>query len=52
MLNFCQDVAIERMKDRLYIPLDELIASGVTITDIDNGIVDERWQRLFAIQLC
>ena len=51
LLNFCQDVAIDRLKDRLYIPLEELAASGVTIADIDRGMVDARWQRLFALQL-
>ena len=51
LLNFCQDVAIDRRKDRLYIPLEELSASGVTIEAIDNAIVDARWQRLFAVQL-
>ena len=51
LINFCQDVAIDRRKDRLYIPLDELAASGVTIDDIDRGTVDARWQRLFAQQL-
>lgn len=51
LLNFCQDIAIDRRKDRLYIPLDELAASGVTIESIDNAIVDLRWQRLFDVQL-
>ena len=51
LLNFCQDVAIDRSKDRLYFPLDEIAASGVTIAAIDRGIVDARWQTLFALQL-
>lgn len=51
LLNFCQDVAIDWRKDRVYIPLDEMESAGVTEAQIAQGIVDPRWQRLHAVQL-
>ena len=51
LINFCQDVAIDLRKDRVYIPLDELEEAGVTIDAIGRGVVDACWQRLFVQQL-
>ncbi len=51
LLNFCQDVAIDWKKDRIYFPLDEMAAHGVTERHIAEGIVDQAWQRLFEQQL-
>lgn len=51
LLNFCQDVAIDWKKDRVYFPLDEMAAHGVSERHIAEGIVDPAWQRLFEQQL-
>jgi squalene synthase HpnC len=51
LLNFCQDVALDSQKDRIYIPLDEMSAHGVTEAQIAYGIVDAPWRHLFMLQL-
>ena len=51
LLNFCQDVQIDRDKGRIYIPADEMAAAGVDAAQIGQGIVDERWRHLFIQQL-
>ena len=51
LLNFCQDVAIDWKKDRIYFPLDEMAAHGVGERHIAEGIVDPAWQQLFEQQL-
>ena len=51
LLNFCQDVAIDWRKDRLYIPQDEMNSMRVTEEHIASGIVDTRWRGLFSLQL-
>ena len=51
LLNFCQDAAIDWQKNRIYFPLDELRAFGVTEEHFARGLVDARWQQLFAFQL-
>jgi squalene synthase HpnC len=51
LLNFCQDVAIDWRIGRLYIPQDEMRATKVTESQIAEGIVDDAWRRLFAVQL-
>jgi squalene synthase HpnC len=51
LLNFCQDIAIDWRNGRLYIPEDELRAANVTESHIAEGIVDDAWRRLFALQL-
>ena len=51
LLNFCQDVGSDWKKDRVYFPLDEMQALGVTESHIARGIVDVPWRRLFTLQL-
>lgn len=51
LLNFCQDVAIDWKKDRIYIPLDEMAAQRVGERHVAEGIVDGPWQALFSQQL-
>ncbi|NYT65794.1 squalene synthase HpnC [Alcaligenaceae bacterium] len=38
LTNFWQDVAIDRAKDRIYIPLDRLQHHGITQQDIDDKV--------------
>jgi phytoene/squalene synthetase len=51
LLNFCQDVALDWRKDRVYFPLDEMQAMHVSETHIERAVVDGAWQQLFALQL-
>ena len=51
LLNFCQDVAVDWRKDRIYIPQDEMSSARVTEAHIASAIVDPCWQRLFDQQL-
>jgi phytoene synthase len=51
LLNFCQDVAIDWKKDRIYFPLDEMAAHNVGERHFALGTVDPAWQRLFDQQL-
>ena len=51
LINFLQDVAIDRRKDRIYIPLDDLAAFGVDPAQLDRGIADQRWRALMAFEV-
>jgi squalene synthase HpnC len=51
LLNFCQDIAADWRKGRLYIPQDEMSAARVTEVQIAGGIADSNWRRLFELQL-
>ena len=51
LINFLQDVAIDRKKDRIYIPLDDLAAHGVDPHQLDQGLADERWRALMAFEV-
>lgn len=50
LINFLQDVAIDRKKDRIYIPLDDLARFGVAQAQLDRGTVDRQWQQLMAFE--
>lgn len=51
LINFLQDVAIDRKKDRIYMPLDDLAAHGVDPAQLDQGLADERWRALMAFEV-
>jgi squalene synthase HpnC len=51
LINFCQDVAVDWQKGRLYLPLADLERFGVTDAQIANGVVDDRWRALMAYEL-
>jgi squalene synthase HpnC len=51
LLNFCQDVAIDWQKDRIYFPQDEMRAAGVGESHLERQCADAAWQALFAQQL-
>jgi squalene synthase HpnC len=51
LLNFCQDAGLDWQKGRIYFPLDEMQAMGVTEAHFAEGIVDAPWRRLFTLQL-
>jgi len=50
LANFWQDVAIDWAKDRVYLPVDDMRAFGVTERHIADADCDPAWQRLMAAQ--
>jgi squalene synthase HpnC len=50
LANFCQDVAIDWRKGRIYVPHNELKRFGITEARLAQGRVDERWKALMAFQ--
>ena len=51
LINFCQDVAIDWQKQRIYLPQDDMLRFGVSADDIAAGRCDERWRALMSFQL-
>jgi squalene synthase HpnC len=51
LLNFCQDVALDWEKGRIYFPQDEMRAAGVGESHLAAQCADSAWQALFAQQL-
>lgn len=51
LINFWQDVAIDREKDRIYIPLDDLARFGVEPAQLDRAECDSRWNALMAFEV-
>lgn len=51
LINFWQDVAIDRDKRRIYLPLDEMARFGVTEAQLDAARCDDAWRALMAFQV-
>jgi squalene synthase HpnC len=51
LINFLQDVAVDREKDRIYLPLDDMARFGVTPSQLDQRRVDERWRALMGFEV-
>ncbi|MDT3671194.1 MAG: squalene synthase HpnC [Aromatoleum sp.] len=51
LINFWQDVAIDRDKRRIYLPLDEMAHFGVTEADLEASRCDDAWRALMAFQV-
>jgi 15-cis-phytoene synthase len=51
MTNILRDVGEDWQRGRLYLPLDELAAYGLSEADIAEGVVDERWRRFMRFQI-
>jgi squalene synthase HpnC len=51
LINFLQDVAIDREKDRIYLPLDDLARFGVTPARLERRAFDARWRALMAFEV-
>ncbi len=51
LINFCQDVAIDWQKQRIYLPQDDMLRFGVSADDIAAGRCDERWRALMGFEL-
>jgi phytoene synthase len=51
LINFWQDVAIDHVKGRIYLPQDEMEKHGVTERHIAAGRCDDAWRALMAFQV-
>jgi squalene synthase HpnC len=51
LINFLQDVAIDRDKDRIYIPLADLARFEVQPEQLDRQDADRRWRALMAFEV-
>ncbi len=51
LINFLQDVAIDREKQRIYMPLDDLARFDVTAAQLDRGEADARFRALMAFEV-
>ncbi len=51
LTNILRDVAEDWRRGRLYLPLEELEAFGLTEADIENGVVTDRWRAFMKFQI-
>lgn len=51
LTNILRDVGEDWRNGRLYLPQDELTDFGLTESDIENGVVDERWRAFMRFQI-
>jgi 15-cis-phytoene synthase len=51
MTNILRDVNEDWQAGRLYLPLDELNAFGLSEADIESGLVDDRWREFMRFQI-
>jgi squalene synthase HpnC len=51
LINFLQDVGIDREKDRVYLPLDDLARFAVEPAQLDRRQLDARWRALMAFEV-
>jgi phytoene synthase len=51
LINFWQDIAVDRAKERIYLPQDEMARYGVSERDVAEQRCDDAWRRLMAFQI-
>lgn len=51
LTNILRDIEEDRQHGRVYLPLDELAAYGLTRADLDQGQVNERWRAFLRFQI-
>ena len=51
LVNFWQDVAIDRAKDRIYLPLEDMRRFGVSEEDLDRGEPTPQFRELLRFQV-
>ena len=51
LTNILRDVAEDWQNGRLYLPQEDLDVFGLAESDIDNGIVDDRWRNFMRFQI-
>lgn len=53
LTNFLRDVGEDwRDRGRIYLPLEDLAEYGVTVEEIANGVVTDRWRKLMRFEIC
>ncbi|HEX8612379.1 MAG TPA: squalene synthase HpnC [Telluria sp.] len=51
LINFLQDVGIDRQKDRIYLPMDDLQRFGVAPAELDQPNTGGNWRPLMAFEV-
>lgn len=51
LINFLQDVAIDRRKERIYLPLEDLERFGVLPQQLDSGDTNPAWRTLMQFEV-
>lgn len=51
LTNILRDIREDWCVDRVYLPLDEMAAFGLTETDLERGQVDDRWRAFMHFQI-
>lgn len=51
LTNILRDIGEDWRNGRLYLPLEELAAFGLSEAEIDNGVIDERWRAFMRFQI-
>jgi phytoene synthase len=51
LTNILRDVKEDLDRDRVYLPLEELAAFGLSVDDLRQGVVDERWRSFMRFQI-
>ncbi|EPX55313.1 Phytoene synthase [Cystobacter fuscus DSM 2262] len=51
LTNILRDVGEDLERDRVYLPLEELAAFGLSLEDLRRGVVDERWRDFMRWQI-
>lgn len=51
LTNILRDIKEDAERDRIYIPLDEMARFGYSEDDLKQGIIDERFRSLMALQV-
>lgn len=51
LANFWQDVSVDILKDRVYLPQDEMSRFGVTVDDLRTGAFSDRYAALMKFQV-
>ncbi|MFL5352870.1 phytoene/squalene synthase family protein [Archangium sp.] len=51
LTNILRDVKEDLDRGRVYLPLDELAAFGLTVDDLRAGVVDDRWRGFMRCQI-
>ncbi|WP_309893227.1 phytoene/squalene synthase family protein [Archangium sp.] len=51
LTNILRDVKEDLDRDRVYLPLEELAAFGLSLDDLRKGVVDDRWRAFMRFQI-
>ena len=51
LTNILRDIKEDAERDRIYIPLDEMARFGYSVDDLKQGVIDEPFRNLMALQV-